>query len=152
MNLKGEKTFTLPWSEVHVCLLMKRTMEKKVIFISLTKLFCLIWNCFVLWSVAYKQKFMENFLQKSSHNRISEWWTNDSPPKIFVALFRLFYAFQLQEIHWWIQIVSKWIRESQPLKNTSCDGKVQRNSLKGITLWKFPQKTIFRRRKLCASP
>lgn len=60
-----------------------------------------------------------------------------------MALLRPFYAFQLQQIHWWIQIVSKCIRESQPFKNwpdASFSGKVQRNSLKGITFWKIPSK------------
>lgn len=68
---------------------------------------CFIWFKIVLslWSVAYKHKFMENFLEKSTHNGIVEWWTNDSPLKIFVALFIPFYAFQLQQLYCWMQIV-----------------------------------------------
>lgn len=63
------------------------------------------------------------------------------PLKIFVALFRPFYAFQLQQLHCWMQIVSQCIRESWPFKNwpdTPCNGKAQRNSMKRINLWKFP--------------
>jgi len=60
---------------------------------------------------------MENFLEKSTDNELFEWRTNDSPSRIFVALFRPFYAFQLQQLHCWIQIASKYIRESWLFKN-----------------------------------